>query len=260
MCLQIIASAMITASPAGALVHASTAPDALVSAANGITRDDSRTASSTNYVRDLRLKAPPPEPPKAPVEPPKPPPPHAPLSYRYAELLFGSTELDAFEPNDEATIAAQVSWPLTERFYVRGGYQHGSVDTSVTLGLTAADAQLTSDTVSLAGGLHHPVTEHVDVIGELLLAYQQLELDIDGGGAGTDSRFGYGARGGARWIFDRRMEFEVDLRWVDTDATESEVGFGLGGRFHATDFISLGLSYTGLESSDSIVGGIRFSW
>jgi opacity protein-like surface antigen len=181
------------------------------------------------------------------------------LSYRYAELVFSSTDLDLLE-SDQSGIAAAVSWPLTERFYVRGSYARETVDTSLVIGLGSVAAERATDTISLTGGVRHGLTERVDLIGELLVGYSSLQLDIDTGGSGSTDQMLFGGRGGARWIFDRRMEFELDLRAVDTDDTEAEIGFGFGARFHATDNISLGLNYIGLDTADTIAGGIRFSW
>jgi hypothetical protein len=214
-------------------------------------------SGSTNY-RDIPLKEQPPPPPVK-VEAPKPPLPLAVLGYRYVEVFAGFDRMDTIE-DDGATFGAAISWPITDSFYVRGGLSRSTFDTTVVVPGQIRTASSTVDTVSLAGGYRHALSETNDLIGEVLLGFSNDQLDIDDVDSGSDSGFGFGARGGSRWIFDRRIEVEADLRFIDFEDQDAQLGVGLSGRFHASDLLSLGVSFVGLEESNSFAGGLRFSW
>ena len=177
------------------------------------------------------------------------------LDYRYVEVNAYSIDAEGFD-DDEFGYELQASYPLNDVVHVRGLLARSTLDIPLLLD----SAEQTRTVWGLGFGLRHGLKERVDLFGEALLTGTQIDFELDGAGSVDSRSTGYVARAGLRWLYRPSWEIVVDGRSAGTEDVDSEYGFGAGVRIRITGGLTLGLTYSSLETSNTIYGGLRFGW
>lgn len=175
------------------------------------------------------------------------------FSYTYIEA--GATRLDLDTIDDEAdTYYGRVSFGLFGFLYLLGGYENQSIDFQNT----------DTDIWSLGLGAHFPLTEKLDIHGDVSWLYNEIDSDVF-----DDSSSGALTRIAARWMpigFGNGggLELHGGALWVSADDTllsdDDVLGYEAGLRVHVIKALSLDATYTDLDEDDQAAISARFSF
>lgn len=174
------------------------------------------------------------------------------FSYTYAEAGYSNTHLDQLDRNAQA-IYVNGSFGFLKFFHVIAGIerQEASLD---NVRLYQFD---------LGGGVHLPILERLDVIGEL--AYLVDAIDSDNTSSQTNE--GWMAYAGARFMpltWDRGgLEIFGGIRYIVLDSLLSDketMSFEVGARGHFLEHMSVGAKAAFLEDDRMLAIDFRFSF
>ena len=176
------------------------------------------------------------------------------FSYTYVEV--GGRQLDVDAVDETADIYyGRASLSLLGFLYVFASYENQSVDFQDT----------STDLWNLGVGAHMNLRPKLDLFAEVAWLYSDLSTDVANIDETTD---GYRVFGGARWMVlpwsGGGLELNGGVGYTDlenrlaSDDTASE--WELGARGHFMKFLSVGLTYTGLEDDDMLSVDARFSF
>ena len=142
---------------------------------------------------------------------------------------------------------------------IRGSYAFEDVqneflrNTFVLGSWSMLDDEIELDEWEIGGGYVHPVSDKLDLVGTVSLLHQE----VDAGGADDDETGFEIAGGGRMWVAE---QFELDGRLIYRDVFDDDFGIGLGGRYHATEQISIGADLEFVGDIDEIRVGIRWQF
>ncbi|NUP96082.1 MAG: hypothetical protein HUU28_07950 [Planctomycetaceae bacterium] len=200
------------------------------------------------------------------------------LGYTYIEGGYFSTDVDAY---DEATDSVYLrgSLDLFDLFYLyveyakedlenvdvgaAGGTGGGKLLAGVGPG-TSTFGDFSNRQFALGVGVHLPLAERVDVVGEAAWLYADIDSDqltnLD------DTNDGWTAFTGLRWIAlpwpTGGLELNGGARWTDLQALLSEdevLSWEVGARAHFLEFASVGLRYQIQEDDSTYALNARLS-
>ena len=198
------------------------------------------------------------------------------LSYTFVEVGYFSTDVDAF---DEATdsVYGRASLDLFDLVYLYVEYAKEDLeDVDVASGgiskLASGDGpggvtfgDFSNRQFALGAGVHLPLTDMVDVVGEAAWLYSDIDSDqlsnLD------DTNDGWTAFGGARWLVlpwpTGGLELNGGVRWTDLPALLSDdevLSWEVGARAHFLEIASVGLRYQLQEDDNTYALNARLSF
>jgi opacity protein-like surface antigen len=175
------------------------------------------------------------------------------FSYTFAEIGYARTKLsDASDHSNAGYIRASIGF--LKWFHIFGGYVRE--DTNFD--------NATVDGYELGAGVQFSVLKKLDLVGEASWMFNHIDSDTLFSG---DNNNGVSLFGGVRWMVlpDLAGGLEVNggLRYSDIDSLSSSkaaTALELGGRFHFSRLLSLGLTYDYRDSDQTVAIDARFSF
>jgi len=175
------------------------------------------------------------------------------FSYTYAELGYARTELNDVSDHSNAGYV-EGSIGFLDHFRMFGSYIRE--DTNFD--------NATLDSFVLGGGVHFGVLPKLDLVGDIAWIFNHIDSDNLFTG---DNENGFSIYAGARWMVlpDLMGGLEADggLRYSDVNSLSSNkagTALELGGRFHFSKLLSLGMTYDYREADQRLAFDVRFSF
>lgn len=167
------------------------------------------------------------------------------ISYTNAELgyqmMTGDGSFDGF--------LLRGSFEVNDDFYIAGGYDE-------------LEDGVSTERLSLRGGIKHELEPNLDVYGELGLVRVKNEYyDYWGWGKHSDSETGLQLEGGARMLFSQELEGRAFLRHVNVSGYD-ETFLGAQGVFNVNEQIGVHGGITRwFDASEFVLeAGVRFNF
>lgn len=152
------------------------------------------------------------------------------LSYNYADVRYG--DADRFDG-----VVGEVSGQISDELFLRGGIS------------MLSDSPVDADIFSGELGFRHAIDRDVDLVGTL--GVQHVEIDTPGG---SNDDTGLLATGGVRAMLTPEFEAEGTLIYEDNDLIDDGLDARIGGLYHFTPRLALGLNYR-IDNELLTVGG-----
>lgn len=172
------------------------------------------------------------------------------LNYSYVEAGYRSGEIDVSGQDvDFTALGGVVSYELTENFALFGSGFTGEIET------TDSGALKDIDTRELSAGLtaHFPLSRNIDLVVPMAIAYARTRA-----GNAINSDTGYAIAVGVRALLTDNIELAGGVQHVDIEDDEQSITGTV--RFHFSDAISVSLSASAGDDTDSLGVGARFSF
>lgn len=183
---------------------------------------------------------------------------HASPNYNYVELDYIDFDIEPFEGDGWAIGGSALVHP---NVFILGRFS--DAETDATVFGTSVDGDF--EQISIGAGLQSPLqNDNISVFGQL--TYEDLELDISGGGARASfDDSGFALEGGARFIIHPQFEIGGSVRFIDVgDFYDGEFGFRVGGEWRALPWLAVNVDYDQNNGDDSdveqIQAGVRVYW
>src|SRR4051794_2247910 len=144
--------------------------------------------------------------------------------YTYGEVGYSRVDFDNF--NEDADVfGAGGSLAVSERVYLVAGYSYGTID--------ASGFDIDLENAAAGVGMHFPLNDTVDLIGEA--AYEWAKIDIDNFGSEDDD--GYGLKVGLRAMLT--PQFELNGGGTYVDISDDETAFYVGAVYNFTEMFAV---------------------
>lgn len=172
------------------------------------------------------------------------------LNYDYIEAGYSAVDFDDFD-EDLKMLSVAGSFLASDEIYVYGGYSDGQTDSfgGGRLGVTG---------FTLGLGYRFGISRQTDL--NFSGAFERVR--VEGKGAlsplGSDSENGYSLTVGLRHLITRELELGADVTYVDVGGDDTVLT--LGGLWHVSDLVAVGLRYFVGSDADGFEGGIRFKF
>lgn len=166
------------------------------------------------------------------------------LNYNFIELGYVEFDLD----DDIVDVDG-------DGFGIGGSFEIGET-MFVTVGYSSADFDfdIDFDQLSVGLGLHAPISNNVDFIGEI--SYVSAEASAFGFSEDDD---GFGASVGIRGMVSQAVELEGSIDYIDLDDAGDDTSFGIGVWYYFNEYFALGLQGDfGDDISSYGIGGRMF--
>lgn len=176
------------------------------------------------------------------------------LNYDYVEVGYAEVDFDDFD-EDLTGFYIRGSFLLAEQIYLFGGYADGETDS-----FNAFDGRgrLESTGYTLGVGYRYGVGNQTDFT--FGAAFERAEIEGKGGLSflGSDSENGYSLSVGLRHLVTPQVELGANVAYVDIG--DDDTILTLGGLFHITELVAVGLAYFVGSDADGFEGGVRFKF
>lgn len=157
---------------------------------------------------------------------------YAELDYRYVDSEIGGDSVDG--------LALRGSYEVNPNLYFLASFSRLSDDGDL-------------DEYRLGGGYKMPVSDRIDVFGQLSFVREEYDLDDN-----DDSENGFSLEAGARmWLTE---QVEVNNRLEYRDVADNGWGVGIGARYYVSPMVSLGGEFEAINGNEDLLLGVRFQW
>lgn len=172
------------------------------------------------------------------------------LNYDFIEVGYAVVDFDDFNA-DLKSVTIGGSFLASDEIYVFGGYSDGETD-------RFAGGRLAVTGYTLGLGYRLGLTRQTDI--NFAAAFERAR--VEGKGAfsplGSDSENGYSLTVGMRHLVTREFELGADVTYVDISGDDTILT--IGGLWHLTDLVAVGLQYFIGSDATGYEGGIRFKF
>jgi len=159
------------------------------------------------------------------------------FNYTYAELDVGLVDVDVPGADSELGVQVLGSYRAWRDMFIRASYLDSGGDADLSL-------------LKVGAGWAVPLQPQLDAYGLFSIAHAEI-------GNGDDT--GWALEGGVRYMANEKIELNGLIEVVDFEDTE--LGFGLGGRYYFDDRLSVGLNYETISDfADFILVGVRYQF
>ncbi|HUG99817.1 MAG TPA: outer membrane beta-barrel protein [Gammaproteobacteria bacterium] len=172
------------------------------------------------------------------------------LNYDYIEVSYSEVDFDDFD-EDLTGVTIGGSFLVSEEIFVYGAYSDGETD-------SFGGGRIAVSGYSLGLGYRFGVSPQTDV--NFGAAFERAKVEGKGAfsGLGSDSENGYSLSVGVRHLVTRDFELGADVTYVDIDTDDTVLT--LGGLWHVTDLVAVGLGYFVGSDASGFEGGVRFKF
>ena len=164
------------------------------------------------------------------------------LNYSGVELNFVSVELgDDVIDVDGDGFEIGGSYAMSDQYFLFGEYGDQDLDFGIE-----------GKSYEVGAGFHHEMNRDLDFVASI--SYVDAEVEL-GGFSVDDDGFALGA--GMRSRVGRSFEVEGGIRYTDLDASGSDTGFVLGGRYYFNDTFAISAGTDLNDNADTFRIGVR---
>jgi hypothetical protein len=172
------------------------------------------------------------------------------LNYNFVEAGYSVIDFDDFN-EDLNSVYVNGSFLVAEEIFLFAGFADGQTDRFAggRLGLTS---------YTLGIGYRLGVGPQTDV--NFAAAFERARIEGKGGLAflGSDSENGYSLSVGVRHLVVPEFEIGADVTYINID--EDDTVLTLGGLWHITELVAVGLSYSIGSDAQGFAGSVRFKF
>jgi predicted porin len=172
------------------------------------------------------------------------------LNYDYVEAGYSVIDFDDFN-EDLKSVHVNGSFLVADEVYLFAGYSDGQTD-------RFAGGRLGLTNYTLGAGYRFGVGPQTDF--NFAAAFERARIEGKGGLAflGSDSENGYSLSVGVRHLVVPEFEVAADVTYVNID--EDDTVLTLGGLWHMTDLVAVGLAYGVGSDAQGFAGWVRFKF
>lgn len=172
------------------------------------------------------------------------------LNYDYIEVGYSEVDFDDFD-EDLTGIYIGGSFLVSNEIFIYGNYSDGQTD-------RFAGGRLDVSGYALGLGYRVGVSPQTDV--NFGAAFERADVEGKGAlsGLGSDAENGYSLSIGVRHLVSREFELGADVTYVDIDSDDTILT--VGGLWHVTDLVAVGLGYFVGSDASGFEGGVRFKF
>lgn len=168
------------------------------------------------------------------------------FKYTYAELNYRMLDDDDSDAEaDGLQLRGSYAFDGVENEFLRSTFVFGS--------WSSLEDDVDFDEWEIGAGYVHPISDKLDLVGTASLLHQEIDV-----GPADDDETGFELAGGGRmWVAE---QFELNGRLIYRDVFDDDFGIGVGGRYHATEQLSLGADLEFVGDVDEIRIGVRWQF
>jgi hypothetical protein len=176
------------------------------------------------------------------------------LNYDYIEVGYAEVDFDDFD-QDLKGVFVRGSFLIADQVYLFGGYADGETD---RFGGPGGGGRIASTGYTLGLGYRYGIGPGTDF--NFGAAFERSKVEGKGGLSflGSDSENGYSLSVGLRHLVTPQFELGTDVSYVDIG--DDDTILTIGGLFHITELVAVGLAYFVGSDADGFEGGIRFKF